>query len=228
MSYIETGTHKKRRIAHPGCAVAQQVHLLSLLRVFELTGTRPLLPRPLSSAVLARTTGMFPKHHASASAKLRDVNNTGDFTATLLESALASIPTLAGGVSATLAPCLSRHGQPAATLLRKGDSSMVYILTTLTILALLRQMQRAGRNMQNVRNQLEIRTILLMIKKRVMERISHVLRMPEERLKQRLQSLGGMQKWEKTPGKQRKTLLYWKKFLQEANIDWTEAVRMTQ
>ena len=88
-------------------------------------------PRPLSTAVLARTIGKLPKHRDSASTKSRDVYSTGDFTATLLESALASNPTLTGGVSATLATCLSRHGQPAATLLRKGDSSAVCILTIL-------------------------------------------------------------------------------------------------
>ena len=88
-------------------------------------------PTPLSTAVLARTTGKLPKHHASASSKSGVVNSTGDFTATLFESALASNHTLTGGMSATLASCLSRHEQLAATLLRKGDSSMVYIITIL-------------------------------------------------------------------------------------------------
>ena len=32
----------------------------------------------------------------------------------------------------------------------------------------------------------------------------------------------------KTPGKKRKTIIYWKKLLREANIDWTEAGRMAQ
>ena len=132
MSYNETGTHKKRRIAHPW--------------VFPCTASAPFVPaqgqrahgnslsphpRPLSTAVLARTIDKLPKHHASASAKSRDVNSTGDFTATLLESVLASNPTLTGEVSATLAPCLSWHGQPVATLLRKGDSRVVCILTNL-------------------------------------------------------------------------------------------------
>ena len=106
-----------------GCSVAQQVHLLSQLRILELMGTRSLPhPRPLSTAVLARTIGKLPKHHASASAKSRDVNSTGDLAATLLESALASNPSLTGEVSATLAPCLSRHGQPAATLSKRKET----------------------------------------------------------------------------------------------------------
>ena len=37
-------------------------------------------PRPLSTAVLARTTGKLLKHHASASAKSRDVFGTGNLT----------------------------------------------------------------------------------------------------------------------------------------------------
>ena len=117
MSYNETGTHKKRRIDHPwvfrGTASAPFVPAQGLRAHGNSLSPHP---RPLSALVLARTIGKLPKHHASASAKSRDVNSTGDFTATLLESALASNPTLTGGVSATVAPCLSRHGQPAATL----------------------------------------------------------------------------------------------------------------
>ena len=127
MSYNETGTHKKRRIAHPwvfrGTASAPFVPAQDLRAHGNSLSPHP---RPLSTAVLARTTGKLPKHHASASAKSRDVNSTGDFlTATLLESALASNPTLTGGVSATLAPCLSRHGQPAATLM-KGKETVAW------------------------------------------------------------------------------------------------------
>ena len=131
-SYNETRTHKKRRIAHPwvfrGTASAPFVPAQGLRAHGNSLSPHP---RPLSTAVLARTIGKLPKHHASASAKSRDVNSTGYFTTSLLESALASNPTLTGGVSATLSPCLSRHGQPAATLLRKGDSSVVCILTIL-------------------------------------------------------------------------------------------------
>ena len=131
-SYNETGTHKKCRIAHTW--------------VFTGTASAPFVPaqglrshgnslsphsRPLSTAALTRTIGKLSKHHASASAKSPDVNSTGDFTGTLLESALTSNPTLTGGVSATLAPCLSQHVQPAATLLSKGHCSVVCLLTIL-------------------------------------------------------------------------------------------------
>ena len=134
MSYNETGTHKKARIAHPwvfrGTVSAPFVPAQGLRAHGNSLSPHP---RPLSTAVLARTIGKLPKHHASASGKSWDVNSTGDLTATLLESALASDPTLTGGVSATLAPCLSRHGQPAATLLKGKEtaSSVVCILTNL-------------------------------------------------------------------------------------------------
>ena len=123
MSYNETGTHKKRRIAHPwvfrGTASAPFVPAQDLRAHGNSLSPHP---RPLSTAVLARTIGKLPKQHASASAKSRDVNSTGDLAATLLESALASNPSLTGEVSATLAPCLSRHGQPAATLLKRKET----------------------------------------------------------------------------------------------------------
>ena len=99
MSYNQTGIHKKRRIAHSrvlcGTASAPFVPAQGLIAHGNSLSPHP---RPLSTAVLARTIGKLPKHHASASAKSRDVNSTGDFTATLLESALASNPTLTGGV----------------------------------------------------------------------------------------------------------------------------------
>ena len=99
MSYNETGTHKKRRIAHPwvfrGTASAPFVPAQDLRAHGNSLSPHP---RPLSTAVLARTIGKLPKHHASVSAKSRDVNSTGDLAVTLLESALASNPTLTGGV----------------------------------------------------------------------------------------------------------------------------------
>ena len=41
-------------------------------------------------------------------------------------------------------------------------------------------MQREGTNMQDVRNHLGRRSLHLKIEKRVMERMGHVLRMPDE------------------------------------------------
>ena len=71
-SYNETGTLKKCRIAHPrlfrGTASAPFVPAQGLRAQGNSLSPRP---RPLSTAVLARTTGKLPKHHASASAKSR-------------------------------------------------------------------------------------------------------------------------------------------------------------
>ena len=126
MSYNEIGTHKKRRIAHPwvfhGTASAPFVPAQGLRAHGNSLSSQP---RPLSTAVLARTIGKLPKHHASALQSHGTSTALGILTATLLESALASNPTLTGGVSATLAPCLSRHGQPAATLL-KGKETIAW------------------------------------------------------------------------------------------------------
>ena len=84
MSYNETGPHKKRRIGHPwvfrGTASAPFVPAQGLRAHGNSLSPHP---RPLSTAVLARTIGKLPKHHASASVKSRDINSTGDFTAIL-------------------------------------------------------------------------------------------------------------------------------------------------
>ena len=60
-------------------------------------------PKLLLTAVLARTTGKLPKHH-----------------------------NFAKSVSNTIASCLSRHGQPTAIVIKKGDSSIVYVLKILS------------------------------------------------------------------------------------------------
>ena len=81
MSYNETRTLKKRRIAHPWVFTASAPFVPA--QGIRAQGNS-LSPHPssLSTEVLARTTGKLPKHHASASAKSRNVNGTGDLTAT--------------------------------------------------------------------------------------------------------------------------------------------------
>ena len=86
----------------------------------------------------------------------------------------------------------------------------------------LREMQRKGMNMQDVRNELEIKTIAWKIEKRVWMRMGHVFRMGEERLTKAV-TLGWMEELEgleKCPGRKRKTVKYWKKIVEEAGIDW--------
>ena len=87
--------------------------------LWHQNNTLSSLPKPLSIADLVWTTCKLPKPNPSASAKSRDVFGTGNFTATLLEPALVSNPTLSREVSATLAPCLYHQWQPAVTLMKE-------------------------------------------------------------------------------------------------------------
>ena len=65
----------------------------------------------------------------------------------------------------------------------------------------------------------ELKIIRWKVEKRVLERIGHVMRMDDERMTKAM-VLGWMEdleKWEKKPGKTRKTVLYWKKILKGAD-----------
>ena len=88
----------------------------------------------------------------------------------------------------------------------------------------LREMQRRGRNMQDIRNELNIKTVRWKIEKRVWERMGHVLRMDNTRMT-KVAVMGWMEELEgtaKCPGRKRKTVLYWRKLVREAGVDWTE------
>ena len=94
----------------------------------------------------------------------------------------------------------------------------------------LRQMQRERVNMQDVRNILGVRSLRVKIEKKCLQRIGHVLRMENTR-QTKAAILGWMKKLEayrKTPGRKRKTLLYWKGLLREARVDWTKAGEIAQ
>ena len=93
----------------------------------------------------------------------------------------------------------------------------------------LRQMQRERRNMQDVRNTLNIPSLRIKIEKRTMERIGHIMRMENNR-EVKIATLGWYEKLEqlpKTPGKKRKTTLYWRKILREAGVDLMEIEQLT-
>ena len=78
-------------------------------------------------------------------------------------------------------------------------------------------------------SELRIKSIRWKIEKRVLERIGHVMRMDDERMTKGV-VLGWMEeleKWEKKPGRTRKTTFYWKKLLKEAGIDFTEIGKLT-
>ena len=134
MSYNETGTHKKRRIAHPwvfrGTASAPFVPAQDLRAHGNSISPHP---RPLSTAVLARTIGKLPKHHASASAKSRDVNSIGDFFYRYFVgvSARQQPHPYGRSVGNTSSMSLSARTAGGHSLEGKGDSSVVCILTNL-------------------------------------------------------------------------------------------------
>ena len=93
----------------------------------------------------------------------------------------------------------------------------------------LRQMERKGVNMQDIRSCLGVKSIRWKIEKRVLERIGHVLRMGNERLTKAVvlgwyEALEGKKKMK---GKKKKTVLYWKRLLTEAGVDWTDIERLT-
>ena len=92
----------------------------------------------------------------------------------------------------------------------------------------LRQMEARGVNMQDVRSCLGIKSVRYKIEKRVLERIGHVVRMGNDRLVKAM-VLGwyeGLEGREKMIGRKRKTVLYWKKTLNEAGVDWTDVERV--
>ena len=84
--------------------------------------------------------------------------------------------------------------------------------------------------MQDVRNELKVKSIRWKVEKRVLERIGHVVRMEDTRQVKAvcLGWLEDLEAHEKAPGKKRKTILYWKQLLKEAGIDWTRIDRLTK
>ena len=92
------------------------------------------------------------------------------------------------------------------------------------------QMQREGKNMFDVRRELGVKSVRLKIEKRVLQRIGHIMRMEDTRLVKAV-CLGWMEELEemdKVPGRKRKTVLFWKKTLKEAAIDWTCIGKLSQ
>ena len=91
------------------------------------------------------------------------------------------------------------------------------------------QMQQEGKNMYDVRKDLGVKSLRWKIEKRVLERIGHVMRMENDRTVKAV-VLGWMEDLEtieKVPGKKRKTILYWKKILKEAGVDYTKIGMLT-
>ena len=92
----------------------------------------------------------------------------------------------------------------------------------------LRQMQASGVNMQDVRDCLGVKSVRWKIEKRVLERIGHVVRMGNDRLTKAMVFgwYEGLEGKEKMLGRKRKTVLYWKRVLNECGVDWTDMERV--
>ena len=92
------------------------------------------------------------------------------------------------------------------------------------------QMQREGVNMADIRKELGVKSIRWKVEKRVLERIGHVMRMSDERMVKAV-VLGWVEQLERldrVSGSRRKTVLYWKRLLREAGIDWTNIGALTK
>ena len=90
-------------------------------------------------------------------------------------------------------------------------------------------MEREHKNMQDVRNIMDITSVRIKIEKRILERICHIMRMPNTR-EVKIATLGWHEKLEelpKAPRKKRKTILYWRKILEEAGVDIMEIENLT-
>ena len=91
------------------------------------------------------------------------------------------------------------------------------------------QMEEEHKRMEDVRVELGVKSLRWKIEKRVLERIGHVMRMPDDRIVKAM-VLGWVDKleeWDRVPGGRRKTLLYWRKLLREAGFDRTKIGTLT-
>ena len=93
----------------------------------------------------------------------------------------------------------------------------------------LMQMQEEQVNMQDIRNILGAKSIRWKIEKRVLQRIGHVFCLDDDSLVKNvtLGWLEDLEDFDKMPGKKKKTVIYWKRLLKEAGIDYTEIGRLT-
>ena len=94
----------------------------------------------------------------------------------------------------------------------------------------LRQMQEEKKNMADVRKELGVTSMRWRVEKRILERIGHIMRMEDGRTVKAV-VLGWVEQLERVVGppkrSRRKTVLYWKKLLREAGLDWTRIGQLT-
>ena len=127
--------------------------------------------------------------------------------------------------SALLFDCATRtwYKKDVKKLQQWADKCVRYLWSRKTEPPLM-EMQRRHMNMQDIRNEMDMKTIGWKIEKRVWGRMGHVFRMGEERIT-KVVTLGWIEELEgmgKCPGRKRKTVRYWRKIVEEAGVDWTK------
>ena len=91
-------------------------------------------------------------------------------------------------------------------------------------------MQQEGVNMQDIRSDFGIKSMRWKIEKRCLERIGHIMRMEDDRLVKAV-TLGWLEDLEgkeKLPGRKRKTVLFYKRLVKEAGMDFTKIGELTK
>ena len=83
--------------------------------------------------------------------------------------------------------------------------------------------------MQNIRTKLGIKFIRWKIEKRCLERMGHIMRMEDNRIVKAgtLEWMESLESAKKVPGKKRKTMLYYKKLVKEAGMDYIRIGKMS-
>jgi hypothetical protein len=92
------------------------------------------------------------------------------------------------------------------------------------------QMTEERKNMFDVRKELGVKSVRSKVEKRSLERIGHVMRL-EDSSTVKAVTLGWLEDLEnhdKRPGRKRKTILYWRRLIKEAGLDWTEIGSLTE
>ena len=90
--------------------------------------------------------------------------------------------------------------------------------------------RKQEKNMQDLKNEMKIKIIWWKIQKGVLERIGHILRMPDTR-QTKIAVLGwfkGLEGEKITSGRKKKTHIYWYRILREAGKRWSEAGTIRQ
>ena len=91
-------------------------------------------------------------------------------------------------------------------------------------------MEDEGRNIEDVRAELGVKSLRWMVEKRALERLGHVMRMDDSRMT-KAASLGWMEElenYDKASGKCRKMVLYWRKLAREAGLDGANIGNLTK